>query len=278
MTEIEQRTETTGRIIEPDYSGMVFTAAQIERGAHRKFVGGMWDVHGARQLDFLIAQGLKPAHKLLDVGCGSFRAGRHIVNYLEPGNYYGIDANLTLLQAGYDVELTDEERSRLPVKNLRANDRFDADFGVKFDMAIAQSVFTHVSLNHIRLCLVRVARVMHTGGKFYATFFEQGSDVSVDTIAQEGSQRPRFTERNLFWYFRSDLEWASTFGPWDYKYIGDWGHPRGQCMVEYTRRLEPGSRPADMAPPQSGSALGRVTDFARRIPKGGRRWIAARRR
>jgi len=60
--------------------------------------------------------------------------------------------------AGYANELDDAGRARLPSKNLRATDRFDADFGVEFDMAIAQSVFTHVSLNWIRLCLARVAQ------------------------------------------------------------------------------------------------------------------------
>jgi hypothetical protein len=40
-------------------------------------------------------------------------------------------------------------------------------------MAIAQSVFTHVSLNQMRLCLYRLARVMRPGGTFYATFCER---------------------------------------------------------------------------------------------------------
>ena len=59
-----------------------------------------------------------------------------------------------------------------PRDHLRATDRFDCDFGVKFDYAIAQSVFTHVSLNHIRLCLYRVARQMQPEGRIFATFFE----------------------------------------------------------------------------------------------------------
>lgn len=80
-----------------------------------------------------------------------------LVDYLQPGNYYGIDINHSVLQAGYDRELDDDQRARLPAENLRATDRFDIDFGVQFDMGIAQSVFTHMSLNHIRLCLYRVA-------------------------------------------------------------------------------------------------------------------------
>ncbi len=243
MATIEQRVEASG-IVSPDYSGRVFSEADIAKGKHRAFVGGVWDTHGEHQLNFLLAQGLQPGDRFLDIGCGSLRAGRHLVNALDPGHYYGIDANLSLVQAGYDVELDDEQRSRLPASNLRANDRFDGDFGVKFDMAIAQSVFSHVSLNHIRLCLYRTARVMRPGGKFYATFFEQPPSTPLDRIIirREGG-RPHLTEQNLYWYYASDLEWAAGFAPWTFRYIGAWGHPAGQRMVEFTRLPAPGPGP-----------------------------------
>lgn len=233
MSHIEQRIEST--IQTPDYSTRQFDDDAIARGAHRKFVGGNWETHGRHQLEFLKQQGLQPSHRFLDVGCGSLRAGRHLVDYLEPGHYYGIDANHGLLQAGYDVELTDEQRRRMPAANLRATDRFDGDFGVQIDMAIAQSVYTHVSLNHVRLSLFRVAKVMRPGGKFYATFNEQRAGVPIDAMIERPNRQPQFTERNLFWYYRGDLEWAAGFAPWRYRYIGSWGHPGGQKMVEFTR-------------------------------------------
>jgi SAM-dependent methyltransferase len=234
MSEIEHRVEGR-RIVSPKYSEREFTEEEIARGVHRRFIGGYWD-DGLRQVSFLTNNGLCPEHKFLDVGCGALRAGRHLVDLLAPGNYYGIDANLSLIKAGYEVELSDEQRSRLPVANLRANDRFDGDFGVQFDMAIAQSVFTHVSLNHIRLCLFRLGRVMRPGGTFFATFNEQPASTPIDKIIvrHEGG-RPYLTEQNVFWFYRSDLQWASTFGPWRFRYIGDWGHPRRQMMVAFTR-------------------------------------------
>jgi SAM-dependent methyltransferase len=246
MTQIERRVEAT-RVFRPDYSGKVFTDEDIAAGKHRDFIGGHWDTHGEYQLNFLTGHGLKPGDKFLDVGCGSLRAGRHLVDFLEPGNYYGIDANRSLIQAGYDVEFTDEQRARLPVANLRANDRFDGDFGVAFDMAIAQSVFTHVSLNHIRLCLFRLAKLVRPGGKFYATFFEQAQSAPLDKIVrkQEGG-RPLFSEQNVYWYYRDDLKWAADYSPWRFRYIGNWGHPVGQRMVEYTRLAGP-SRSSDPA-------------------------------
>lgn len=188
---------------------------------------------GQLQLDFLVTQGLEPGHRLLDVACGALRAGIRFVDYLDPGNYYGIDINESLLEAGYGMELTDELRGKLPRDHLRTTDRFECDFGVEFDFALAQSLFTHVALNDIRLCLYRVAPQMKVGGRFFATFFEAPADFPLDGV-REG-KRGKHTERNPFWYWARDLEWAASFAPWRYRYIGDWEHPRNQRMVEFVR-------------------------------------------
>lgn len=228
MTSVERRIEApTHR--EPDYAGKVVDA---ERGFHRKFVGGKWEEMGRLQLDFLVEHGLRPTTKFLDVGCGSLRAGRLLVDYLDPGNYYGIDINPSVIEAGYDQELDDAGRDRLPISHLRATDRFDADFGVTFDMAIAQSLFTHLTLNNIRLCLHRVAKVVRPEGRFYVTFFERPPHQPVDFV---GEKRRQWAERNPYSYYREDLRWAVRRLPWRFRYIGDWDHPRGQRMVEYTR-------------------------------------------
>jgi SAM-dependent methyltransferase len=229
---IDVRTEVHATYKEVDYSKITFTDVQIADGAHRQFVGGRWDKLGRLQRNFLIARGLDPDHRLLDVGCGSLRAGRLLVDHLNPGNYYGIDINAAVLQAGYDHELTDTQRERLPASHLRATDRFDTDFGVRFDMAIAQSLFTHISLNQIRLCMYRVAKVMNPGGRFFATFFEAPPTRPVDAVHMR-----LYGERNGYWYYRSDMvRWVPRWGGWSARYIGRWGHPWNQRMVEYTKQ------------------------------------------
>ena len=213
------------------------TSEEIESGRHRRRAGQLWEEMGQLQLDFMVAQGLQPGSKLLDVGCGPLRAGVRFVEYLEPGNYYGIDVNESLLDAGYDVELSEELRSKLPRENLRQTDRFDCDFGVEFDFAIAQSLFTHISLSDVRLCLFRVGRAMKPGGRFYTSFFEAPADFPLDGVlhGDVSNKRNKYTERNLFWHWPGDLEWASSFGPWKFRYIGDWNHPREQMIAEFTR-------------------------------------------
>lgn len=232
MTEQEFRVErrVEAEHTEPDYGAWRFDKAARDARRHRESVGGLWEEMGRIQRDFLIEQGLTPDMRFLDVGCGSLRAGRLLVPYLDPGNYYGIDIGAEIIEAGYERELDDETRARLPLSNLRMTDRFDADFGVSFDMAIAQSVFTHVSLNHIRLCLYRLGKVMKPGGRFFATFSQRGPNHPVD-----GTWARSYTERNVYWYYRQDLRYAAERTPFSFRYIGDWGHARKQKMVEYTR-------------------------------------------
>lgn len=230
--ELEKRTEVAAHA-DVNYEGRQIKPAGVRKGKHRSFVGGHWELMGEKQLDFLVSRGLKPQHRLLDVGCGSLRAGRMLVRYLDPGNYYGIDVNESLVAAGYEHELDDESRQRLPISNLRITDRFDADFGVTFDMAIAQSVFSHLSLNHMRLSLARVAKVTAPGARYYMTFFEQPDSFPIDGVPEV--KRPMYTERNTFWYYRSDLAWAAERLPWQFNYIGDWEHPRGQMIAEFVR-------------------------------------------
>lgn len=72
---------------------------------------------------------------------------------------------------------------------------------------------------------------MRPGGRFFVTFFEQSEGFPVDGIPKSG----QYTERNVFWYYREDIRWAASSSPWSFRYIGDWGHPRNQRMIELTR-------------------------------------------
>lgn len=281
---IERREEGQPSI--PDYTRDL-SAEEVARGKHREWVGGRYDTeYGKTQVDFLQAHGLRPEHTVIDMGCGSFRGGRYTIDYLDPNNYYGVDANQSVMQAGYDHELTDEQRAKVPTENLRANERFDADFGVKFDYGIAQSVFTHVSLNHVRLCLYRLAKVMEPGAKFYATFFEQRPNTDLDFIRSTARGKQKFSEQNVFWYYRRDMKWAASFSPWKMNYIGDWGQPAGQKMIEYIR-IEPvqsgvGKRTTEPTTPSTAPTTPRTPANAESGTRGhggqyvtrGRRWLS----
>ncbi|MEM9496243.1 MAG: class I SAM-dependent methyltransferase [Pseudomonadota bacterium] len=213
-------------------------AARFRRHGHRVVVGGMWDEVGALQLEFLKARGLEPGHWLLDVGCGALRGGVGFVKYLDAAHYYGIDINQSLLDAGYGVELPKRGlRRKMPRENLLCCDDFDASsFGVEFDFALAVSVFTHMPLEDVARALAATARVMKSGGGFYATFFDAPEGPSLPAkLARGPGDFATFGDENPFHQRPSDLVAAAGEGCWRTEIIGDWGHPRGQKMALFER-------------------------------------------
>lgn len=220
------------------YDNKAMSKRDLKKGLHRKNVGGMWDEIGRLQSGFLVEQGLAPGMKFLDIGCGSLRGGVHFINYLDAGNYYGMDVNAPLVEAGYSIELKKAGLAhKLPRTNLVIENRFKAArLGVEFDYALALSVFTHLPLNHIRLCLAELAKCMKPGGRFFATFFEcpDGAPIEENIEHQPGGVVTK-AEEDPYHYRRADLLWCVEGLPWRMQYIGDWNHPRAQKMVCFTR-------------------------------------------
>ena len=211
----------------------------VGRGEHRDVIGGLWDVLGQLQLDFMICEGLKPHHKLLDIGCGSLRGGVHFIRYLDVGNYVGIDSNITLLDAGYEIEVAScglEER--MPRENLICTSDFDPPFpDGAFDFALAQSVFTHVTLNTIRKCFERIACKIKADSAFYATFFEIPDNVlSAEPFRHDPGGVITHGSRDPYHYRFEDLKYAASQHLWTPRYIGGWNHPRGQHIAAFIRQ------------------------------------------
>lgn len=213
-------------------------ANAVREGRHREAIGGMWTELGNLQFQFMKDQGLLPCDTMLDIGCGSLRGGIHFIKYLDPGNYFGLDANKSLLDAGYDVELAKEGLQHLLLRdNLRCDAEFAfSNFKRKFNFALAQSVFTHLSFNRIRQCLENLAGAMKKGGVFYATFFELPE---THQTGQSRVQQPggivTYGTRDPFHYRFSDFIHACSGLPWAVSYLGQWNHPRGQRMIQFQR-------------------------------------------
>lgn len=219
------------------YDDLERIAADVAAGRHRDVIGGMWDEVGALQLDFLRRQGLEPAHRLLDVGCGSLRGGVHFVRYLDAGRYYGLDISEALIEAGYNQEIGALGlKPKLPRTNLLTTANFDAtSLQASFDMALAQSVFTHLPLNQIALCLEQIARVMKPGGVFYATFFRAPETALwSDAITHAPGGVTTTSTADPYHYRPSQLAWAAG-DRWEARCLGEWSHPRGQQMMAYRR-------------------------------------------
>jgi SAM-dependent methyltransferase len=218
--------------------GRELSDEDVARGLHRELAGGLWDELGRLQRDFLVGEGLRPQDRLLDVGCGCLRAGVHFVRYLDPGRYYGLDVNASLVRAGYDVELRAAGlQARLPRANLLVTRAFEAwRFGRSFDFALAQSLFTHLPAAEVRACLAAVAVSLRPGGRFYATFFEAPAGAAQERLEHAPGGIVSYADRDPFHYRLTDLVALADPEVWDARYLGEWGHPRAQRMLRFDRR------------------------------------------
>jgi hypothetical protein len=197
----------------------------IRKLGHREYVGGLWDEMGRLQFDFLVAQGLKPSDVLLDIGCGSLRGGVQFIRYLDPGNYLGMEKKTELIRLGVSEELgTELYQARGP--ELIASGRFEFNrFSKVPTYALAQSLFSHLIAADIDRCMDRLWSFVHPGCRFFATFLETDSPVKPNPR--------RSHDHSQFHYSRDEILDFGERSGWHARYIGEWGHPRGQIMVEY---------------------------------------------
>ncbi len=208
------------------------TPEEIARGAHRQFVGGLWEELGALQHAFLKGRGLLPRHRLADIGCGALRGGLHFIAYLDEGRYYGIDTNESLLDAGRrELALAKLEHKR---PSLFVTRRFElAQFATRFDFALAVSVFTHLPMNHIVKCLVEAKRALLPGAPFYATFFESPSDAHVEPLAHVPGDVVSYFDMDPYHYSPDEIRFLAREAGVAAERIGEWGHPRDQRMWSF---------------------------------------------
>jgi len=211
-----------------------FSPDEIARDCHREAVGGMWDELGQFQFEFMKRQGLRPEHRFLDMGCGCLRGGVHFIRYLNEGNYYGLDINNSLIEAGKmelaKLDLLDKR------PNLMVNDKFEASrFGKEFDFILALSVFTHVFMNHISRCLVEVRKVLKPEGKLYASFFQAPHSACVQPLHHEPGNTMTNLDSDPFHYSREDMKYLAGSAALNVESIRDFRHPRAQKMLCFSR-------------------------------------------
>jgi hypothetical protein len=208
-------------------------AVAVAESRHRDVIGGRWVEIGTLQFNFLCRQGLDPSSRLIDIGCGCLRGGMHFVKFLQAGNYYGIDINQTLLDAGYDLELKHEDlEGKLPRANLICDGEFQfSRFPVCFHFALAQSLFTHLPANHLQLCLSRLAPSMESDGAFFATFFIVPDEHPFGTPFDHPHGVRTFDHCDPYHYRIWKIHNFCQGFPWSALPLGNWNHPYDQQMV-----------------------------------------------
>jgi SAM-dependent methyltransferase len=163
------------RLRHPDHVGYYRAVMRSDaaRSARRAVGSGSeesWLRLGALQFDYLTGHGLRPEHRLLEIGCGNLRAGWRFIDYLEPGNYHGIDISPDILLAAQRTLAERGLREKLPYLTLVQDLTFGFLPDAHFDVVHAHSVFSHSPIPVIDECLAHVGRVLAPGGWFDFTF------------------------------------------------------------------------------------------------------------
>jgi cyclopropane fatty-acyl-phospholipid synthase-like methyltransferase len=130
----------------------------------------LWESKRRFQKDFLLRAGLKPHHRLLDFGCGTLRGGIPIIDYLDAGNYIGLDVRTETLKEAC-VEL---EESGLDVKYptiMHCHNLSVISFHDGVDFIWAFSVLIHLSDEKLDQFLAFASQSLSPSGNIYANVF-----------------------------------------------------------------------------------------------------------
>ena len=179
-----------------------------------------WKALGRYQAAYLRTHGLARHHQLLDIGCGNLRGGRHLIAYLEPGCYVGVDISEKILSAARTVIEKDSLQAKRPRLLLICDNRFALLPDKSFDVVHAHSVFSHCEARVIDQCLFHVRRLMRRDAFFDFTFLESAA----------GSFQ-QFRED--YYYRREDIFRLLERHGFRYEVRDDWDHV--QVKIRATR-------------------------------------------
>ena len=151
--------------------------------------------------------GLNPSSRVLDIGCGLGRVAWPLARELGPdGSYDGFDAAEPYIEWCSNGLALDPQRVRFHWFDLYSsvynphgklhgeNLKFPWPDGT-FTLAIAMSLFTHISAAATSNYLRETARTLEKGGKLYASFF-----------VLDNESRAMMKELELFPHFTHETE------------------------------------------------------------------------
>ena len=185
---------------------------------YRAYVGPPedYDLIAAMTFNLLTTLGLRQHHSLIDIGCGSLRIGRLLIPYLNRGKYFGIEPAEWLVAEGIKQELGETVvQTKRPTFFFTDSPETVGRAKVRFDFALAQSIFSHCGLDLIKGWLSAVSRSLAPDGILLATFLPGDEDAP-----QTGWVYPECVNYRPITLERAAAEVNLRFE------ILDWKHPR----------------------------------------------------
>ena len=189
-----------------------------------------WEMKRQFQIGFLKRMGLQPQHYLVDIGCGVLRGGVPIIEYLETGHYYGIEARADVLAEGRK-ELKESGLEHKEPNLLHAQHLADVSLRRKFNYIWAFSVLIHLSDEILEQVMRFVANHLDDHGVFYG---------NVDTLELPDGVWQEFPGVRRPLSFYADVCQRHGLRMVDIGSLADFGHltggePDQQRMLEIRR-------------------------------------------
>jgi SAM-dependent methyltransferase len=185
---------------------------------YKRWVGACNDFTGAVQFQLLTMMGLKEEHKLLDIGCGSLRAGKLFIPYLNKGNYYGIEKEGWLVDEVIDNEIG-ESQVELKKPWIQIQDMFYLGFAGICDFVLCNSVFIHIPLEQIKTILSQIKDVLKKDGKFVFNYIEGEDNKDKELTYPSHVTYSKYTMRLLLNEHGLEGDWVDWWYPGKQKWV-----------------------------------------------------------
>jgi hypothetical protein len=155
-----------------------FTDAQAYVSGGATFASDKWKFSGKGQFLTLRRMGLRPHHRVLEIGCGTFNLGRYLIPYLDVKNYVCVEPNEWLVVSSLDAMGFDNGSDGNTFNIITALKKkiqllYRYDFNAssvvksnadKFDFIYSHSVLSHASMSQLDSYIEISSQLLKLGG------------------------------------------------------------------------------------------------------------------
>eukprot|EP01006_Ploeotia_vitrea_P059900 TRINITY_DN74972_c0_g1_i1.p1 TRINITY_DN74972_c0_g1~~TRINITY_DN74972_c0_g1_i1.p1 ORF type:complete len:314 (-),score=40.54 TRINITY_DN74972_c0_g1_i1:279-1220(-) len=177
---------------------------------HHFSFGRAWAL-GRDNFEFL-KQHVNPTDRLLDFGCGALRLGIWLIDYLDTGNYYGVEYNTEMYQAGidYELKLHDLEHKKPNMYNNKDGQPGLVRWGVKFDTIVGFAVLIHLEPPLKKTVLHAWSKFIKPTGTIWVSHrlpFDGGREANNKILAKFNLELDGFSQEYKSKFMKTESVW-----------------------------------------------------------------------
>ncbi|MCA9451284.1 MAG: hypothetical protein H6750_17125 [Nitrospiraceae bacterium] len=137
--------------------------------------------HGRYAFKKIVELGLQPHDMCVDFGCGRLRVGQHLIGYLQPNRYWGLDVTDRFFQHGLNLLEHGTIQAKTPHLGVIAEPLLKQLTHLKPDYLICVSVIKHVPPHELSAFFDKLLRLMAAQTRLLLFFDEASSDIRTES-------------------------------------------------------------------------------------------------